>query len=386
MVDLDWRDFDPAHFLAEHWQRRPLLIRNAFVAWENPLEPEELAGLACEEEVESRLIIESAQSGELSLEKGPIAESRFPKLPQSHWTLLVQAVDQWVPEVAALIEPFRFLPDWRIDDVMVSYAADKGGVGPHFDQYDVFLVQGLGRRRWHVGQRCDNRSPLLPHPQLRLLEQFHSEQEWLLEAGDILYVPPGLAHWGIAEGSGCMTYSVGFRAPGRADLLGNWCDQVLSTLDDDDRYRDGPLTVTDNPGEIDAAALRRLQQMALERLADPEAFARWFGGFATERRYPQQEPPEQPLSGAELGQRLAREPLYRHPAGRLAFIHQADGVLLFADGQCYEAPGGLGPLAQQLCADQGLAPRPVDAAASQWLCRLYNDGVLVFDEDDDDND
>jgi 50S ribosomal protein L16 3-hydroxylase len=384
MDSLSWRDFDPAAFLADYWQRRPLLIRDAFTTWNNPLEPEELAGLACEEAAESRLVVQSPKSGQWKLEKGPIPESRFPKLPKCHWTLLVQAVDQWLPEVAALIEPFRFVPDWRIDDVMVSYAADQGSVGPHFDQYDVFLIQGLGRRRWRLGQPCDRHSPQLPHPQLRLLRDFQCEQEWLLEPGDILYVPPGLAHWGIAEGSGCMTYSVGFRAPSRADLLGHWCDQVLSTLDDDDRYRDGTPKVPANPGEIDTDALQRLQQLAVERLADRDAFARWFGTYATERKYPEQDDrPERPLSPRQLLKRLREGAvLVRNPASRLAFVRTATGVLLFADGESYAAEGRLAPLAERLCAQQRLAGA-VDAAAADWLSRLYDEGVLQFDGDDD---
>ena len=146
---MQFAQFDVAAFLENHWQKRPLLIRNPWAAWANPLEPDELAGLACEEGVESRLIIHAG--GKPSLERGPFAEDRFATLGKEPWTLLVQAVDHYVPDVAALIAPFRFVPDWRIDDVMVSYANDGGGVGPHYDQYDVFLIQGLGRRRWRVG-------------------------------------------------------------------------------------------------------------------------------------------------------------------------------------------------------------------------------------------
>jgi 50S ribosomal protein L16 3-hydroxylase len=152
--------FDPALFLRDHWQKKPLLIRNPWVNWANPLEPSELAGLACEEGVEARLIEHTP--GRLTLEQGPLPEDRFAALGAHPWTLLVQAVDHQVPDVAALIAPFRFVPDWRIDDVMVSYAVDGGGVGPHFDQYDVFLIQGLGRRRWRVGPVCDDTTPLLP--------------------------------------------------------------------------------------------------------------------------------------------------------------------------------------------------------------------------------
>ncbi|MEK6638011.1 MAG: cupin domain-containing protein, partial [Pseudomonadota bacterium] len=138
--------FDPEIFLRDYWQKKPLLIKNAWDVWENPLDPDELAGLACEDGVESRLIMQA--DNRLKVEHGPVPEKRFSKLGKVPWTLLVQAVDIHVPEVAALIPPFRFIPNWRIDDVMVSYATDGGGVGPHFDQYDVFLIQGLGQRRW----------------------------------------------------------------------------------------------------------------------------------------------------------------------------------------------------------------------------------------------
>jgi 50S ribosomal protein L16 3-hydroxylase len=375
-----WRDFDPALFLRDYWQQKPLLIRQAFTRWENPLAPEELAGLACEEEVESRLITQSIKSGEFSVENGPLPESRFGTLAKSHWTLLVQAVDLWVPEVAALIEPFRFIPDWRIDDVMVSYAADQGGVGPHYDQYDVFLIQGLGRRRWRIGQPCDRRTPLVDHPQLRLLPEFEAVEEWLLEPGDILYVPARLAHWGIAEGSDCMTYSIGFRAPSRADLIGYWCDEVLSTLDDDDRYTDGPLDATANPGEIDAAALDRLQRMVLDRLGDRDAFARWFGEWITERKYSDFDvTPERPFQPVQLLEKLKKKPVLTVSAGiRLAFIRRGDAVLLFADGQQRAVPESLHDAIEALCRDRHLQPAESQLrdGGAEWLCALVNEGVL----------
>src|SRR6218665_1377303 len=200
-------NFDSAAFLRDFWQKRPVLIRNPWRDWANPLAPDELAGLACEPGIESRLIEQSGDNW--SLDNGPFAEARFARLGGKPWTLLVQAVDHHVPDVAALIQPFRFIPDWRIDDVMVSYASDRGGVGPHFDQYDVFLVQGLGKRRWRLGVRCDQSTPLVPNIGLRLLAGFEATEEWGLEPGDILYVPPGFAHEGVAIGDDCMTYSIG---------------------------------------------------------------------------------------------------------------------------------------------------------------------------------
>ena len=209
--------FDADAFLRDHWQKKPLLIRNPWSGWRNPLDPDELAGLACEDGVESRLV-RHKRSG-LKVEQGPFGAARFAKVGKAPWTLLVQAVDQLVPEVAALIDPFRFIPNWRIDDVMVSYATDGGGVGAHFDQYDVFLIQGLGQRRWQIGALCDADTELLPHDDLRLLAKFEPSDEWVLNPGDILYLPPRFAHNGVAVGDDCMTYSIGFRAPSRAELI-----------------------------------------------------------------------------------------------------------------------------------------------------------------------
>ena len=206
-VAMQLADLDVDAFLRDFWQQKPLLLRKAFAAWSNPLDPDELAGLACEPGVESRLITQSGDRW--GLEHGPLAEERFGRMDKAPWTLLVQAVDHHVPEVAALLEPFRFIPNWRVDDVMVSYAVDGGGVGAHSDNYDVFLVQGLGQRRWQVGARCDHTTQLLPHDDLRLLASFEPTGEWILDPGDILYVPPGVPHNGIAVGDDCMTYSIG---------------------------------------------------------------------------------------------------------------------------------------------------------------------------------
>jgi len=209
------QNFDLDVFLRDYWQKRPLLVRGAFAPWVNPIAPDDLAALACDDDVESRLITQKRE--DWRVEQGPLPEDRFGRLGRMPYTLLVQAVNLYVPEVAALIAPFRFVPDWRIDDVMVSYASDGGGVGPHFDQYDVFLIQGLGRRRWQVGghgaDACTDATPLLPHDDLRLLADFRPVEEWVLEPGDMLYVPPRVAHNGVAVGTDCMTYSVGFRAP-----------------------------------------------------------------------------------------------------------------------------------------------------------------------------
>lgn len=378
---MQFQDFDVRSFLRDYWQQRPLVIRNPWVSWRNPLEPDELAGLACESYVESRLIVEDRAG--LALEHGPIPSPRFGKLGPRQWTLLVQAVDQHVPEVAALIEPFRFIPDWRIDDVMVSYAVDQGGVGPHFDQYDVFLIQGLGRRRWQVGPVCDETVRLRPHDDLRLLQDFKPTEEWVLEPGDILYLPPRFAHDGVAIGDDCMTYSIGFRAPSRGELIAAWCDDLLAELPDDDRYTDPGLAMQDNPGEITAEAMARLHGLIAEKLLDREGFARAFGRHASTPRYPEADwRPEEPVTRAGMQALIAGQAeLVRNPASRFSYYAGSpDLTLLFVDGQCLECRGGVIALARQLCADQHYTlDGEMAEPALDLLVTLYNQGSLLLD-------
>jgi 50S ribosomal protein L16 3-hydroxylase len=375
--------FDADAFLHDHWQKKPLLIRGAWAEWSNPMSPDELAGLACEDGVESRLVQRAADGW--SIEHGAFPEARLGALHEANWTLLVQAVDQFVPAVAALIEPFRFVPDWRIDDVMVSIAARGGGVGPHFDQYDVFLVQGLGKRRWRIGGMCDADTPLLADDDVRLLADFEALEEHVLEPGDILYVPPGIAHDGIAESDDCMTYSIGFRAPSRSELVAHFCDHVLATLDDDDRYADPDLSRQANPGEIAPAALVRLHAMIADTLQDRDAFARWFGAYVTTPKYPELDwASDEAVSPEELRRRLAGgEGLHRNAASRFSFIRCGEReALLFVDGQNHACSGVVATVAEALCAQGSPIIEPALLGSDkvmELLARLVAEGSLAFD-------
>ena len=387
---MQFRDFDVDGFLRDYWQRKPLLIRNPWDDWRNPLEGDDLAGLACEDGIEARLIRQEnvAPQGGWNVEHGPLPESRFEQLESQWWTLLVQAVDHYVPEVAALITPFRFIPNWRIDDVMVSYATDGGGVGPHFDHYDVFLIQGAGKRRWQIGPMCDADTALLPHDDLRLLARFEPTEEWVLEPGDILYVPPGIAHNGVAVGDGCMTYSIGFRAPSTSELIAHYCDDLLASLQDDSRYRDPGLERQANRGEIAPAAIARLNAMIADRMLDPAAFADWFGRYTTTRKYPDIDwQPDEPTPLDALRDGIAQGlPLIRNPASRFSFVRRdRDSVTLFVDGQSFACSGETASLAETLCAndrctlDPGLAhSKPV----LDLLQTLFDQGSLDFESDD----
>ena len=368
-------------FLRDYWQKKPLLIRQAIPDFESPIDADELAGLALEEEVESRLVIEHGERP-WELRRGPFAEDAFSTLPEREWTLLVQAVDQFVPEVAELLEQFRFLPSWRIDDVMISFAAPGGSVGPHFDNYDVFLLQAQGKRNWKIGQMCNSESPLLQHADLRILAEFEESAEWVLEPGDMLYLPPRLAHFGIAEDD-CMTYSVGFRAPSAAEVLTHFTDFLSQYLTDEERYTDADAQPVSDPHQIQGDALDRLKSLLAEHMSDERMLLTWFGQFMTEPRYPEL------VAGEELGEEDFVNSLQdgailvRNPSARMAWSEVDNDVLLFASGQSRYLPGKLRELLKLICAAdalhaENLGPWLADEDGRDLLCELVKQGSLGF--------
>ncbi|WP_181298588.1 cupin domain-containing protein [Pseudomonas sp. Q2-TVG4-2] len=368
-------------FLRDYWQKKPLLIRQAIPSFESPVSPDELAGLSLEEEVESRLVIEHGETP-WELRRGPFSEDTYQNLPERNWTLLVQAVDQLVPEVAELIEHFRFLPNWRIDDVMISFAASGGGVGPHFDNYDVFLLQAHGQRRWRVGQMCDSDSPVLQHADLRILADFQGTDEWVLEPGDMLYLPPRLAHFGTAEDA-CMTYSLGFRAPSAAEVLTHFTDFLAQFLPEEERYSDGDLVPAEDPHQIQSDALERLRAMLAEHMGDERLLLTWFGQFMTEPRYPER------VQGPEIEEQelLAMlndgAILVRNLSARLAWSEVDIGLLLFASGQSRLLPSHLRNLLKLICSAEALHKENLAAWLSDedgrnLIWQLVKQGSLEF--------
>ena len=368
-------------FLRDYWQKKPLLIRQAIPDFESPIDADELAGLALEEEVESRLVIEHGERP-WELRRGPFAEDAFSTLPEREWTLLVQAVDQFVPEVAELLEQFRFLPSWRIDDVMISFAAPGGSVGPHFDNYDVFLLQAQGKRNWKIGQMCNSESPLLQHADLRILAEFEESAEWVLEPGDMLYLPPRLAHFGIAEDD-CMTYSVGFRAPSAAEVLTHFTDFLAQYLTDEERYTDADAQPVSDPHQIQSDALDRLKSLLAEHMSDERMLLTWFGQFMTEPRYPELVAGEELGEDDFLGALQDGAILVRNPSARMAWSEVDDDVLLFASGQSRYLPGKLRELLKLICAAdalhaENLGPWLADEDGRDLLCELVKQGSLGF--------
>lgn len=240
--------------------KKPLLIRQAFADFQSPISVEELAGLACEEDIESRLIEEKGKSGPWQVTSGPLSESIFDDLPATHWTFLVQDVDKHVPELQNLIDPFRFIPDWRRDDLMVSYAVEHGSVGPHTDGYDVFLLQAKGTRRWQISDEVVKDAALIAGLGVKIMQEFTPDHVWDLQPGDLLYLPPYFAHHGVALND-CMTFSVGFSAPTKVDMLDAVVNAMMEQELGGNIYSDPNLSVAQHSHEISQQAVAEIKQL-----------------------------------------------------------------------------------------------------------------------------
>ena len=367
-------NIDAATFLRRYWQRKPLLMRQACAGFEEPLSPEELAGLACEEEVESRLVFTHKDDWELK--SGPFAEHDFTSLPKDNWTLLVQSADLWVEEVKLLLQAVPFIPNWRVDDVMISYATPGGGVGPHFDYYDVFLVQGRGSRTWRIGQHCTAADELRSASGLKLLSHFETQAEYTLHHGDVLYVPPGVAHWGVSNDDS-LCYSIGFRAPSVAELLLGYSEQLADQFSADQRYTDPALDAAQPAGEVSQAAIDQAWRLLQRALRDKDGFAQWFAASMTESRYPDSIVPRQRLSN-----KLTGATHYRlHPASRCAWRQGPDALELYCDGHggAWPDSAALRKLLQALSVPGALVPATLfqrNANCREVLQHLLLEGSL----------
>lgn len=343
----------PAQFMRRHWQKKPLLVRQAIPGFVPTLTRTELFALASQEGVESRLV--QQVDGVWKLQHGPLSRRALPPLQRPHWTLLVQGVDLHHDRVHALMQQFRFVPDARLDDLMISYATDGGGVGPHFDSYDVFLLQAHGRRRWRIGRQKD--LSLRDDVPMKILSHFEPEEEYILEPGDMLYLPPGWAHDGIAEGE-CMTYSVGFRVPERTDLA----QEMLVRLADEDDcetatllYRDNKQPAVAHPAEI-PGTLQTFARDALQRaLEQPRALERALGEYLTE---PKSNVWFEPGPEGSMLEEIALD-------RRTRMMYDADHI--FINGESYRAAGRDAALMRQLADQRTLGGREMARASDDAL-------------------
>jgi 50S ribosomal protein L16 3-hydroxylase len=325
-------------FLKNIWQQQPYIFRQVMNGIVDLVDGNELAGLACEDDVESRIISGREERGHWTCEQGPFPESHFAQLPEKDWTLLVQGVDQYSDEVHDILDQFDFLPQWRLEDIMASYAPIGGGVGPHFDYYDVFLIQISGSRQWQLGQSCDELTPLQKNTSVKLLADFQAEATHLLHPGDMLYIPAGKAHWGVADSDDCITFSIGFRAPSEKELISAILENIVNDLSENNRYKDQIKAIDENPAKMNSAVqhqvLQLMQTLTIEKLQ--KAAGQAFGQLVTEPRYSAlDEPPEDTddLRSTLLDMINNEEdlPLVIPPHTRVAFSDKQ----LFVNGEAY---------------------------------------------------
>ncbi len=379
-------ELSPEQFLAEYWQKQPCLIRQAIPGYHCPVSPEELAGLACEDTVSSRLVIEKGGSSPWQVKHGPLQEQDFQQLPETHWTLLVQNVDQIHPEVHRLLDYFCFIPNWRIDDVMISYAPESGSVGPHLDSYDVFLLQGMGRREWHINRLDYSTTDFIEGLDLRIIENFQAEETWELVPGDILYLPPGVAHYGIAK-EPCLTLSVGFLAPSETELLGSFADDQIIGRGEGRRYMDADLPLQSHCGEITPESLERIRTMMRAQLSDDRQLDHWFGRYISRRQGEEGHLSEDANIDSAVFARHFAESSYLNRSGgiRLAYIIEDDDVFLFIDGEEFRFKRRSLPAIQLLTGNRRLEYNTLQAAGCdqpfmQFLARLYHYGILYTED------
>lgn len=370
-------NLDREAFLAQNWQSRPLLIRQAVSRFKPPISSHQLAGLAMEDEVESRII--ENDGNDWKLHHGPFVNADYRR--DTPWTLLVQGVDHYIPEVAELRKLVDFIPQWRVDDIMVSYAVDGGSVGPHYDNYDVFLLQGEGKRLWKTGQYCDGKSPLLPHDELRILSLFECEEEFLLEPGDMLYLPPGVAHWGIAQGE-CTTFSIGFRAPRLNDMVSRFADQLLESIDSEQFFRDARLEPASRPGEIRPRDLERVQAQ-IQAALDQASGDHWFGELVTEPRY-EVLPDDDDLAEARAELQDGCSFVELAASAKLAWQQEARGIVVYANGDSRQFGDEVLPAVTALCGHwrldgKALADALAQAETTALLDYLLEAGCLYVE-------
>ena len=356
----------PRSFLERHWHKSPLLIRGAIPDFLGFLTPREIQRLATHPDVQARLVVREGRHWHLH--HGPFRPVDFKGLPARNWTLLVQELNHWIPEAADLLDRFNFIPHARLDDLMVSYAVPGGGVGPHFDSYDVFLLQGFGVRRWSIAETDD--LELLPDSDLKLLRRFKPQARWDLDAGDMLYLPPQCAHDGVAV-TECFTYSIGFRAPTYQEWVDAFLDHLRDHLQVPGRYADPDLTLQRHPSELPAALLERVGQ-ALQAIRWNEADVLACAGRYLSEPKPHLffEPPAAPLTPARFLKQVARQGLRLDPKSRLLYR----GRWVFFNGEARAFPAATVRLFALLGDRRHLPPESLPQAAADWLYEAYRAG------------
>lgn len=367
-------------FLAEYWQKKPLLVRNALPEIANLLEPNDVMELALDENITARLIKQKDKDpNQWSVKSSPLIKADFQKMPKL-WTLLVQAVDHYSFDLAELWKKFPFIPQWRRDDIMVSYAQKGGSVGQHFDFYDVFLVQGYGHRRWQLGQMCDAESEFVAGQPLKLLPEMDVNFDEILAPGDLLYVPPGLSHYGVAEDE-CLTYSFGFRMPNVAEMMDRVSDKFA-----DDQLLKNPLTdiIRDkiSPiGQISQAELEYLKAKLLAQLQNPTVLEDALMSLMSEPKYPENIPDAEAIGTGDLEEALdLGYSLILEPASRLLYTEDEDELLFWANGEGICISDAFAPILKQIADGNPvlLDEKLNDPDMLEDIVNLLNESILML--------
>ncbi|MDH5423792.1 MAG: cupin domain-containing protein [Gammaproteobacteria bacterium] len=357
-------------FFNEYWQKKPLLIRNAIDDFESLISADELAGLSLEDQVQSRIIIEKDADKPWKVIYSPLEENVFAEMPETHWTLLVSDVEKHIPEFTEITDQFRFIPDWRIDDLMISYAPEGGSVGPHIDQYDVFLLQAHGQRRWQIGSKPVEDEDFIEGLEIRVLKEFFADHDWVLNPGDMLYLPPKIAHHGVALND-CLTYSVGFRANSHNELAASYADELLHNNNNQKRYN--AIDFQDHPAEITGETIQQLKNILVSSLlTDSAHIEEWFGHFITDQKFELETLPDQEFTGTdEVYQFISTvEFLSRHPAIRFAFIRHGEHSDVFINAKKYTTST---VFAETICDDRHLST----ATLLKTVCSDEEKNVLL---------
>lgn len=338
---LNFGDITLDVFLKDYWQKKPLLIKNAFPNFVSPIAAEELAGLSLEEEVESRIVIQHSEE-DYELKRGPFNEDTYAQLPEQNWTLLIQGMDRLIPEVGALLEDFDFIPQWRLDDIMISYATTGGNVGPHFDHYDVFLLQAAGKRNWQLSSQDCTESNYIEGVDLRLMKRFVVEDDYICEPGDLLYVPPKWGHHGIGLTDDCMTWSIGYRTYKGLELWDSFGDYLAENNAFQTLYQD-PSWQDSEAGEITEGSWQQAKALLASALEDDDAIKRWFGRFATQLDQGASQQLPEPLTQEEqsdietlVSALKDAEGMLRDPVCRFAYLQTEEGVSFYINSALWQ--------------------------------------------------
>ncbi len=360
----------PKDFLRNYWQKRPLLIKNALPGFNGLLTRDELMELACHEEAQSRLVVQ--RNGKWHLTLGPFSNNNLTKLPKKQWTLLVQDVNHFLPAARDLLSKFRFIPHARLDDLMVSYAPKGGGIGPHFDSYDVFLLQGIGSRRWQISAQQDDQ--FIANAPLRILKNFYPEQEWVLEAGDMLYLPPKYAHNGIAEDD-CMTYSIGFRAPSHQELITQFLVYLQDNVATEGWYSDPDLQLQAHPSKISAAMQSQVNSILKKIKWNRSDIENFLGIYLSEpKAHVFFEPPAKPMAPHIFQQQVEKNGVQFNLKSRIL----NDNNKFFINGETYKVSAITYKELIKLADNQEFSPSSnLDSATKKILYQWYINGYIM---------